>query len=452
MQFCDMITSDALIDKYNVPVPRYTSYPTVPVWVDERELKDVRNLIQAELLDEGISIYIHLPFCESLCTYCGCNRRITKNHSVESKYIDYLLREWKMYVNLLDRKIILKELHLGGGTPTFFSPENLTTLIKEILKDVTLHQDFEAGFEGHPNNTTREHLQALYNVGFRRVSFGVQDLDVKVQSAIHRLQPHEKVVEVTQIARETGYRSVNFDLIYGLPFQSLSSVAHTFEKVIALQPDRIAFYSYAHVPWVSKSQRAYDENDLPEGVEKRQLYEKGQEMLLQAGYQDIGMDHFSLENDQLYIAQQKKMLHRNFMGYTTSTAKISIGLGVSSISDFYLGYRQNVKTIEEYYQILDENKLPVIKGTDLTERDLIQRQHILNITCNLETRISDETLSELDQDYYWMLVEDGIIQRNGSRIQITEDGKSFIRNVAALFDPMYQFFANDSPDKFSKSV
>lgn len=447
-----MISAESLIDKYNVPVPRYTSYPTVPAWKESAELDDLKDIVKAEMPEDSISIYVHLPFCESLCTYCGCNKRITKNHTVEGKYIEYLLKEWKMYVHMLDRKIVLKELHLGGGTPTFFSPEHLASFIREIYKDVILHQDFEASFEGHPNNTTREHLQTLFDLGFRRVSFGVQDLDIKVQKAIHRVQPHEKVIEVTRAAREIGYSSVNFDLIYGLPFQNLDSITYTFEKVIALRPDRIAFYSYAHVPWVSKSQRAYDENDLPKGKEKRHLYERGQELLQQAGYQDIGMDHFSLVNDQLYIAQQEKKLHRNFMGYTTSTANISIGLGVSSISDFYLGYRQNAKTIEEYYRILDENKLPVVKGIDLTAQDLIRRQHILDITCNLETRISGEELLKLDQEYYCMLIQDGMIQRNGNYIQMTKDGKSFIRNVAALFDPSYQYLVDNVQQKFSQSV
>lgn len=447
-----MNAENSLIDKYNVPVPRYTSYPAVPQWTNIAELNELQDIIKAELLDEGVSLYIHLPFCESLCTYCGCNKRITKNHGVESKYIEYLLKEWKMYIRLLRENIVLKELHLGGGTPTFFSPENLSYLIRELYKDVILHPEFEASFEGHPNNTTSEHLQALYDVGFRRVSFGVQDLDIKVQTAIHRIQPHEKVTEVTNRAKEIGYSSVNFDLIYGLPFQTLKTITSTFEKVIQLQPDRIAFYSYAHVPWVSKSQRAYDENDLPKGLEKRHLYERGQELLLKAGYHDIGMDHFSLKSDSLYIAQQEKNLHRNFMGYTTSTSKISIGLGVSSISDFYMGYRQNVKTIEEYYEILDQERFSVVKGIDLIPENLIHRRHILDITCNLETHVSERVFSEIDAEYFNTLREDGLIEMNENILSVTETGRPFIRNIAALFDPSYQFFEENIQQKYSQSV
>lgn len=447
-----MVITESLIDKYNVPVPRYTSYPTVPAWKENQPLKSFHEIIDTEILNDGISLYLHLPFCEVLCTYCGCNKRITKNHSVEGKYIEYILKEWKMYLELLPTTVILKELHLGGGTPTFFSPANLNHLISSLYEGVVLHDDFEASFEGHPNNTTREHLQTLFDLGFKRVSFGVQDLDHKVQVAIHRIQPHENVVKVVNFAREIGYTSINFDLIYGLPFQNLNTISDTFNKVIDLLPDRIAFYSYAHVPWVSKSQRAYDENDLPQGSDKRALYEQGKELLIKSGYRDIGMDHFSLVNDSLYRAQTEKKLHRNFMGYTTNNAKISIGLGVSSISDFYWGYRQNVKKLEEYYEILDQDILPIFKGIDLTKEDTIQRQHILDITCNFQTQISETELMKLDNTYFYQLVEDGLIDYYKDTLKITDLGQSFIRNIAALFDPNYRFVSDSQEKMYSSSV
>lgn len=442
----------ALIDKYNIPVPRYTSYPTVPSWKDISHLKSLHELLMDVPSDDGISIYIHLPFCESLCTYCGCNKRITKNHSVEEKYISYLIKEWKLYQAHFSKKIVLKELHLGGGTPTFFSPENLTYLLTTIYEDVEIHQDFEGSFEGHPNNTTSDHLQALFDLGFRRVSFGVQDLDEKVQKAIHRIQPHEKVLEVTQAARQIGYTSINFDLIYGLPFQTLESIEHTFKSVIQLKPDRIAFYSYAHVPWVSKSQRAYDENDLPKGFEKRNLYEKGRELLIQSGYYDIGMDHFSLENDSLYLAQKNKMLNRNFMGYTTNNNKVSIGLGVSAISDFYVGYRQNEKVLEVYYQRLDQEEYPLIKGIDLSEIDIIQRQHILNVICNSETDLYNTPHENLSQELLEDLLTDGLVLMNDNKFLVTELGKLFLRNIASVFDTSYQYNQVSVEQKFSQSV
>lgn len=441
-----------LIDKYNVPVPRYTSYPTVPLWKESADLQPVKFLLEQDVLREGISLYIHLPFCESLCTYCGCNKRITKNHAVENQYIQYLLKEWAIYRDQIQGIIVLKELHLGGGTPTFFSPEKLKYLILQLYKDVRLSEYFEGSFEGHPNNTTSEHLQVLYDLGFRRVSFGVQDIDEKVQIAIHRLQPHQKVVDVTEEARRIGYASINFDLIYGLPFQSLDSIRETFEKVIELQPDRIAFYSYAHVPWVSKSQRAYDENDLPKGLEKRNLYEEGRRLLLEAGYQDIGMDHFALTDDPLYQAQVNKQLHRNFMGYTTNICPISIGLGVSAISDLYRGYRQNEKSIEDYYQRLDKSELPYIKGVDLSERDLQQRRHILNITCNFQTEVVNEDGMVISQKYLQTLQEDGLLNLESNRIEVTTKGRPFLRNIAALFDPSYDFESQRHQNQFSQSV
>jgi oxygen-independent coproporphyrinogen III oxidase len=246
---------------------------------------------------------------------------------------------------------------------------------------------FEGSFEGHPNNTTREHLQVLYNLGFTRVSFGVQDMDLKVQTAIHRIQPFENVERVCREARAIGYSSVNFDLIYGLPFQTTDSIKNTFQSVLQLRPERIAFYSYAHVPWTSKSQRAYSETDLPAGSDKRMLYELGKEMLMKEGYEDVGMDHFALAGDDLLEAKWQGSLHRNFMGYTTAPSEVLIGLGVSAISDAFFAYRQNEKNLEDYYRCLEHNTFPIVKGIDLSDEDVQIRRHILDITCQLKTRL-----------------------------------------------------------------
>jgi len=311
-------SSSALVKKYDVPTPRYTSYPTVPYWdVDSFSVGKweaaVRNTFEASNDDKGISLYIHLPFCESLCTYCACTTRITKNHKVEIPYIQAILKEWDHYKKIFGKTPIIREIHLGGGTPTYFSPQNLRWLITYLLEDVVVHKEFEFGFEGHPNNTTQEHLQALHDVGFTRVSFGVQDLDEKVQRTIHRIQPFESLEKATLEARRIGYESVSFDLIYGLPFQNPSTISDTIEKVLTLKPDRIAFYSYAHVPWLKPGQRGYEDNDLPSEVLKRQLYEVGRSKLKSAGYVDIGMDHFALPQDSLYGAHIAGTLHRNFM-------------------------------------------------------------------------------------------------------------------------------------------
>ena len=263
-----MLSQYELLAKYNTSVPRYTSYPTVPFW---KELtpdlyweENFRQNFVKQNSQGGISLYLHLPFCESLCTYCGCNKKITTNHSVEEEYIDAILKEWQLYRKLMSEVPVIRELHLGGGTPTFFSPRNLERLIEGIFKDASVHPDYEFGIEGHPNNTTEAHLTTLYKLGFRRISFGVQDNDRVVQRAINRIQPVANVRRVTEKAREIGFRSVNYDLIYGLPFQTLVGEAKTLDETIELRPERIAFYSYAHVPWKSKAQRLFDENDLPD--------------------------------------------------------------------------------------------------------------------------------------------------------------------------------------------
>uniref|UniRef100_UPI0035B0E917 coproporphyrinogen-III oxidase family protein n=1 Tax=Flavobacterium sp. TaxID=239 RepID=UPI0035B0E917 len=298
----------SLIQKYNVPGPRYTSYPTVPYWEEEKfNLEkwkhEVQQTFKATNNLEGISLYIHLPFCESLCTFCGCNKRITKRHEVEEPYISALLQEWKMYCNLFANRPIIKEIHLGGGTPTFFSSKNLSSLINGIFEIADLASDYEFSFEGHPNNTTKEHLQTLYNLGFRRVSFGVQDYSVKVQEAIHRVQPFHNVAKVTFWAKEIGYTSIGHDLIFGLPFQKLEDVKDTILKTKSLLPDRISFYSYAHVPWIKgNGQRGFHDEDLPKDDEKRALYEEGKKLLLENGYHEIGMDHFALVSDSMFTS------------------------------------------------------------------------------------------------------------------------------------------------------
>ena len=341
--------SRALIHKYNIAGPRYTSYPTVPYWNQETfSLEHWKTSLLKSFKEsnrnEGISLYIHLPFCESLCTFCGCNKRITKQHSVEPLYIKTVLKEWQLYLQLFDEKPIIKELHLGGGTPTFFSPENLETLIKGILKEASLAEDYEFSFEGHPNNTTRAHLQRLYNLGFRRVSYGVQDYNLKVQKAIHRVQPFEHVKRATNIAREIGYTSVGHDIIFGLPFQTIEHVKATILKTKELLPDRLAFYSYAHVPWIKgNGQRGFSDEDLPSAELKRAQYELGKMLLEAVGYHEIGMDHFALQSDALYKSMNRGIMHRNFMGYTSSKTQAMVGLGVSSISDSWYGFSSKCK-------------------------------------------------------------------------------------------------------------
>jgi oxygen-independent coproporphyrinogen III oxidase len=435
----------SLIEKYDVPAPRYTSYPTVPYWTETPSQEAWKQLVKESFLHadshNGISLYIHLPFCESLCTYCACNTRITVNHGVEEPYLNALLKEWKLYVKLFNRKPKIKELHLGGGTPTFFSADNLQQLIKGILNEAIISKDAEFSFEGHPNNTSAEHLQTLYNLGFRRVSFGVQDQDQKVQEAINRIQPLSNLKRVVKEAREIGYTSVNFDLVYGLPFQTTASVTKTIKEILTLKPERIAFYSYAHVPWLKPGQRKFTEKDLPLGKEKRKLYELGLSFFKKAGYENIGMDHFALKTDSLYQAFEKKELHRNFMGYTSQHTRLMVGLGASSISDSWTGFVQNIKTVEEYQQEVNKGNFPIFKGHVLTEEDRLLRQHILDLMCRYETKWTNN-------NYYFPVINeilkrckslksDGLIRPSLDGLVVTEEGKPFLRNICMCFDNRY---------------
>ena len=431
-----------LTRKYNVAGPRYTSYPTVPYWDNSPSVEDWYKLVKDTFLatndKEGISLYIHLPFCESLCTYCGCNTRITVNHAVEVPYIDTVLKEWEMYLKQFPGKPRIKEIHLGGGTPTFFSCENLEKLILGILKDSEIAPDHEFGFEGHPNYTHVEQLQKLYDLGFRRVSFGIQDFDQKVQYIIHRTQTFEQVKIVTEAARRIGYESVNYDLIYGLPLQTMATIIDTIEKVRELKPDRIAFYSYAHVPWLKPGQRRFTEDDLPKGEEKRALYEKGRLMLEDSGYLEIGMDHFALETDSLYQNFKAGLMHRNFMGYTDKKTSLLIGLGASSISETPTMYVQNEKHIEDYTTAIDKSGFALTKGHQLTKTQQNIRTHILRLMCTYQTEWSasmeDQIIKDICVDSMHELILDQLVVLQENKLAITEKGKDFIRNICAGID------------------
>ena len=440
--------SNSLIQKYNVPGPRYTSYPTVPYWDEAAfSVEKYKERLKMSFLEsnknEGISLYLHLPFCESLCTFCGCNKRITKRHDVESPYIAAILEEWNLYTDLLEEKPLIKEIHLGGGTPTFFSPDNLKLLLKGLFKNAEKAEDFDFSFEGHPNNTKKEHLQVLFDEGFRRVSYGVQDYNPVVQQAIHRFQPFANVKMATDTAREIGYTSIGHDIIFGLPFQTVDHIKSTIEKTKKLMPDRIAFYSYAHVPWIKgNGQRGFKEEDLPSAAVKREMYELGKQLLSEAGYVEIGMDHFALRSDSLYKSMQTQKLHRNFMGYTSSKTKVMIGLGVSAIGDSWTGFAQNVKTLEEYYEILEKEELPLFRGHLLSSEDEKLRKHILNLMCNLGTSWEEKGLwfPEIDEvlESLAEMESDGLIEIEKNKLTIKEKGRPFVRNVCMAFDLLLQ--------------
>ncbi len=429
-----------LLQKYNVASPRYTSYPTVPYWENtEHSLENWQNSLKNAFWTSGreVSIYVHLPYCESLCTYCGCTTRITTNHNVEEPYIDLIEKEWNLYLKTLPQKPILREVHLGGGTPTFFSPKNLARLITIFKSTCDVPNDTEWGFEGHPNNTTREHLKTLKELGFNRVSFGIQDFDENVQKIINRIQPYKKVVECVKNARELGFESINFDLVYGLPLQNIETIHDTLQKTLELSPSRLAFYGYAHVPWLKPSQKKL-ESFLPSADEKANLYAIGKKLLTEKGYIDIGMDHFALPTDSLLKASKNGTLHRNFMGYTTQSTSLSIGLGVSAISDTWTAFNQNEKNLKVYKEKVENNEFPFLRGHYLTKEDLVIRQHILDLMCRYETSWNEEQFYEfgfgINFDLLESLKQDGLIEWKANNLKITEKGKPFVRNVCMAFD------------------
>jgi oxygen-independent coproporphyrinogen III oxidase len=444
--------------KYNLPVPRYTSYPTVPDWNTEAfDLKEAQKRFVFEANEQGgFALYIHLPFCESLCTYCGCNKRITKNHLVERPYIKSVLEEFKVYRNMIHPDVMITGIHLGGGTPTFFSAENLQWLLEEILAMPHVDAGEMYSFEAHPANTTKHHLQTLYVQGFRRLSLGVQDFDEKVQTAIHRFQSVEDVDRVCEQAREIGYTSINFDLIYGLPFQNETSFAETLRHTVDLKPDRIAFYSYAHVPWTSPGQRAYDEKDLPDPQSKLNLHHLGRKYFFEAGYEDIGMDHFAFPNDGMFRDKKEGNLHRNFMGYTHRRERLQLGLGTSSISDLGGAYWQNEKKNEIYQGRLRNGELPVIKGHLITEEEKRAREIIRSIACYRSAKWGDEAEEFLQSTNRIKALRDmeadGLLTLGYRTLQLTPDGTTFLRNICSVFDAYYPVFTEKMAQRSSQAI
>ncbi len=434
----------SLFQKYNVPGPRYTSYPTVPYWENSptpaQWVEQIAQALDRARGGAGAALYVHIPFCESLCTYCGCNTRITRNHRVSSPYVDVVLKEWALYLGYLKRPLELGEIHLGGGTPTFLTPEELERLMRGIFDapGVSLSKNAELSIEVDPRVTSRAHLEKLASLGFKRISLGVQDFDPRVQEIVHRIQSEAQVREITDTTRSLGFESVNYDLIYGLPLQTLESIRHTLETVRTLRPDRIAFYSYAHVPWIKPGQRRFTEADLPSGDAKRALYELGRGMLEEAGYREIGMDHFALESDSLWKASVSGGLHRNFMGYTSQQVAPLIGLGVSSIGDSWGAFAQNEKLLETYQDRVNAGQLPIARGHVLDAEDLVLRRHILNLMTRFETSWDEASLRtphlEGMRERLAELAQDGLVELSTRGCRVTEKGRPFLRNICMAFD------------------
>jgi len=436
------VVSDPLVAKYDVAGPRYTSYPTVPYWErtpTQREwLEHVRQALAAGS-EQGAALYVHIPFCRSLCTFCGCNTRITRSHGFVPPYTQALLAELDLYRSQLGASPIeFGELHFGGGTPTFMTAAELEALLEGLFARARPRPGAVASIEVDPRVTTREQLQVLARYDFTCISLGVQDFDPRVQDIVNRVQSEQQVREITEAARALGFDSVIYDLIYGLPLQTRASVTATMDAVCRLRPDRIALYGYAHVPWIKPGQRRFTEIDLPQGDDKRALYEFGRERLEREGYREIGLDHFALESDGLWRSLRAGTLHRNFMGYTTAFTRPLIGLGVSAIGDAGDAFAQNEKDLQRYQERVARGELPIQRGHVLDEEDLVLRRHILRLMTRLQTqwdRSADVT------GYLASAIErlaepaaDGLVELDATHCRVTDRGRAFLRNICMAFD------------------
>ncbi len=441
-----------LIQKYNRPGPRYTSYPPLPFWHNTPNEEHWFNQIKTTYQEsEGVDLYVHVPYCESLCYYCGCNRTITKDHAVEEPYVNVLLKEWEIYCHHLGFVPKINSLHFGGGTPTFLSPYNLERIIKILTQNKA--ENFIGSIEIDPRTCLSAHLEVLERQGFQRVSLGIQDFDSSVQGAIHRHQSPAMIEQLVEKIRFHKIQSINFDLIYGLPKQTVQSIEDTIRVVTKIKPDLIAFYSYAHLPDRIKNQRLIKNSDLPGPELKNEIYEKGKDLLKSEGYLDIGMDHFARSDNFLFKAKEQKRLHRNFMGYVDKKSSILIGLGPTAISDSSLGFIQNEKDINQYQKSILQGHLAIHTGHTHSELDLYVQKLILELMCQDEMN-----LSECEKIPHWCdiqqelneFVSDGLIKLTPHHLGVTPLGKNFIRNLAMCFD--FYLRSPSSSNKFSQTI
>lgn len=428
-----------LIKKYEKSGPRYTSYPPYPFWEGAPSQEDWFSSLRKSKALEGVDLYIHVPFCEKLCFYCGCNRTVTKNHDVESPYVSALKKELLVYKKELG-SVKINSIHLGGGTPTFLSKDSLNDLLGFISSNFILADNFVGAMEIDPRVTTMEHIDVLAEFNFTRISLGIQDFNPEVQKAVNRIQSYEQIEKLVSYSRSKGIKSVNFDLIYGLPLQTVESISETVDKVENLLPDTIAFYSYAHVPWKIKSQKGLEKYNLPLGEEKQKLKDIGVEKLCNLGYFELGMDHFVLKTDPLYHAYHNGKLHRNFMGYTIQNSMHLIGIGASSISSSGDRFIQNEKDAFEYMKLMQGDRLPIMAGHSLSLADQALSKVIQEVMCLDQSILTDlfDTVSpptkRLMDNHLDDLMEDGLISLNQDLLIVDERGKPFLRNICMALD------------------
>ena len=453
--------SEEFLDKYNRPGPRYTSYPTAPVWQENFGPDDLEQVFaQADAAGTPVSLYMHIPFCESLCLFCACNVVISKNKEVAPPYLTTLKREIGHFARCVSRRRPVIQFHWGGGTPTYLTPAQMEDLFGYTRERFSFAADAEIGIEVDPRVTSHEHLEAARRLGFNRLSMGIQDFHPEVQKAVHRIQPFELTRDLMAIARELGFESINVDLIYGLPFQTAERFANTVDQVLALNPDRVAMFSYAHVPWLKKQQGSFQKH-LPEGMEKFRIFRSGLQKFLAAGYIYIGMDHFARPSDELAMAQQSRTLHRNFQGYTTKAGADLYGMGVSAISGIGNAYAQNYRDPHSYQSMVERRGVATMRGYRLTRDDIIRRAVISRLLCHAvipKAEIEAQYQIPFD-DYFAPELErlrefcaDGLVASNAEEILMTPLGRIFIRNVAMIFDPYLEQQKLASRPLFSKTL
>ena len=457
----ELSVSEDFVNRYNRPGPRYTSYPTAPVWTDSFGPKEYEEaLVAADQKGSPVSLYMHLPFCESLCLFCACNVVITKNKSVTHPYLEVLKEETDRISRGVSRNRKVTQFHWGGGTPTYLSPEQIEDLFLYTRERFNFAPDAEIGIEVDPRVTTRAHLETVRKMGFNRLSMGIQDFKEDVQKAVHRLQPYEETRDLIAIARELGFDSINVDLIYGLPYQTGESFAHTVEQIVELSPDRVAMFSYAHVPWLKKQQGSFAAH-LPEGMQKFDIFRNGLLKFLEADYLYIGMDHFAKENDELAFSQRNRTLHRNFQGYTTKAGADLYGMGITAISGIQDCYAQNYRDIPSWEKAVRERGIATMRGYHLSQDDLIRREVISRLLCHtviVKDEISKQFGMDFD-DYFEPELErlkvpheDGLVVVNDKEIRTAWLGRIFTRNLAMIFDPYLEKQQLVSKPLFSKTL
>jgi len=457
----ELRVSEEFLTRYNRPGPRYTSYPTAPVWNDSFGPDDLEHVhAEAEQARSPVSLYMHIPFCESLCLFCACNVIIQKDKRVAPPYLGVLKRELERVSRSVSKERPVVQFHWGGGTPTYLTPEQIEDLFGATREHFHFAADAEVGIEVDPRVTSREHLETLRRLGFNRLSMGIQDFHPEVQKAIHRIQPFELTRDLLVAARELGFDSINVDLIYGLPYQSPERFAHTVDQILQLEPDRVALFSYAHVPWLKKQQGSF-EGHLPEGMEKFEIFRTGMLKFLEAGYLYIGMDHFAKPGDELAVSQQNRTLHRNFQGYTTKAGADLYGMGVTAISGIQNAYAQNHRELASWEKAVAERGIATMRGYRLSEDDRLRRAVISRLLCHtviVKDEISREFGVEFDSYFSEELArleaprEDGLVLLDAKEIRTTWLGRIFIRNLAMVFDPYLEKQQLAAKPLFSKTL